>query len=172
MRAGLAKIAGGLALVLALAACGSGEPRLMPHSGKTGPDEFAIVPTKPLEQPTSYAFLPEPTPGGANRVDATPHADAVAALGGSPAALTGGGIDGGLVNHASRYGRDDGIRAQLATEDLAHRKRNDGRLLDRLFGRNTYQRAYRGHALDQQAELDRLRRAGVVTPTAPPPGVQ
>jgi hypothetical protein len=70
------------------------------------PDEFAIVPNKPLETPEDMAALPEPTPGGANRADQTPLQDAVAALGGNPARGRGGvpATDGAIVAHATRLG--------------------------------------------------------------------
>lgn len=163
----------GLALsLLALAACSPrGEPILM-HAGAQdrGPDEFSIVPTRPLEMPPSFASLPPPNPSGTNRVDPQPRADVARALGGSPAvALAGGGADGGIVNHTSRFGRNADIRAQLAAEDLAFRDRNRGRLLERLFAVNVYHRAYQDMWLDKYAEVERWRRAGVRTPAAPPP---
>jgi hypothetical protein len=73
--------------MLALAACGNGkaEPELMNLRSGQGPDEFAIVPPKPLEMPESLADLPEPTPGGfQNRTDQNPEDDAAMALGGKP----------------------------------------------------------------------------------------
>lgn len=171
MQANTAKIAAALAGLSLLAACG-GEPRLMPFSGKEGPDEFAVLPTKPLETPENYTDLPVPTPGAMNLVDPTPNADAVVALGGSASALNRQGADGGIVNYANRYGTNPNIRAELAEDDLKYRKRNNGRLLDRLFGRNSYLKAYRRQSLDPYSEQDRLRRAGVLTPTSPPKGVQ
>jgi len=171
MQAKLGKLAAMAALGLTLAACG-GEPRLQPFLEKSGPDEFGIVPTKPLQEPPSYSELPPPTPGAGNITDPTPNADAVVALGGSGAALSREGVDGGIVNHASRYGRDPAIRTALAEEDLRFRKRNSGRILDRLLGRNVYLKSYRRQRLDSYAELERLRRAGVLTPTAPPKGIQ
>jgi hypothetical protein len=159
--------------LLALAACGGerGEPILMHAAAQErAPDEFSIVPTRPLEMPTSFAALPPPNPGGTNRVDPQPRADVARALGGSPSvALAGGGADGGIVNHASRFGRDGNIRAQLAAEDYDLRDRNRGRLLERLFAVNVYHQAYQPMWLDKYAELDRWRRAGVRTPAAPPP---
>ena len=65
-----------------------------------GPEEFTIVPGKPLEAPPNFVELPAPTPGGSNRTDQQPIADAVAALGGRPGALNDSGIsaaDGALV---------------------------------------------------------------------------
>ncbi|MFM2355908.1 MAG: hypothetical protein RLZZ528_1644, partial [Pseudomonadota bacterium] len=95
--------------VLTLAACNRDRPpELMNLRSQTqGPDEFSILPTKPLQMPEDIAALPEPTPGGANITDPTPEADAVAALGGNPEALTRTGIgrsDGALVSHAARFG--------------------------------------------------------------------
>ncbi len=162
-------------VTLALAACSSGDtPILMNATSNTrGPDEFAILPTKPLELPQDFAALPEPEPGGHNLADPTPQADAVAALGGRPAALEVAAIpaaDGAVVGHATRFGVASGIRDQLAAEDVDFRRRNNPRLLERLFNVNTYHRTYReaGMTIDRHAELDRWRRAGARTPSAPP----
>jgi hypothetical protein len=72
------------------------------------------------------------------------------------------------VNHASRFGRDGRIRDQLAAEDLDHRQNNRGRFFERIFAVNVYNRAYEFMALDKYAEVERWRRAGVRTPSAPP----
>ncbi|MBC7139413.1 MAG: DUF3035 domain-containing protein [Defluviimonas sp.] len=166
------------AALLSLAACGDGDgiPELM-NLRQQGPgaDEFGILPTKPLELPEDVASLPEPTPGGSNRTDPQPEADAVAALGGNPAALGRTGVpagDGGLVAHAARFGATPAIRAQLAAEDLDYRRRNDGRLLERAFNVNIYYKAYQPMSLDQYAELERWRAAGVRTVGAPPESVE
>ncbi len=151
------------------------EPKLLNITSSTqGPDEFAIIPNKPLEEPEDFAALPAPTPGGKNRVDQTPTDDAIAALGGNPAVVSRGisSGDAGIVNHASRYGRDGSIRQKLAAEDLEFRRRNDGRILERLFNVNVYFKAYRRMSLDQYAELERFRRIGVRTPAAPPEVVE
>ncbi|WP_254900971.1 DUF3035 domain-containing protein [Maritimibacter sp. HL-12] len=135
------------------------------------PDEFRILPTKPLEAPEDYAALPEPTPGGTNLVDPNPRADAVAALGGNPDRLDRGQIFAGeqaLISHAGRYGVSANIRETLAEEDLAWRRDNNGRILERLFNVNVYYSSYKPMSLDQHVELDRLRSAGVWTPSAPP----
>lgn len=170
MRAGRfgAMLAMGAALVLS--ACGNGgEPRLMNlRSASPGPDEFAIVPPKPLEMPPSLTELPMPTPGGENRTDPRPLDDAAVALGGR--AGGGGGADGAFIAHVGRYGRDGAIREALAAEDLEFRRKNRGRPLERLFGLSVYHRAYRKTSLDPQDELARWRRAGVYTPSAPPKG--
>lgn len=157
--------------MLALAACGTGgTPELMNLRTGDGPDEFAIVPPKPLELPENLNELPVPTPNGTNRTDARPFDDAVIALGGRPGAA--GGIpagDAALYAHAARFGLDGGIRSTLAAEDLQWRRDNNGRILERLLNVNVYFKAYLEQQLDQHAELLRWRRLGVRTPSAPPP---
>jgi hypothetical protein len=159
-----------IAAMVTLAACGGdGAPQLMNLRSGQGPDEFAIVPPKPLEMPENLGELPEPTLGGFNRTDQNPEADAAIALGGKPGAA--GGIpvgDSALYAHAARFGVQGGIRAQLASEDLDWRRDNNGRILERLFNVNVYYKAYRKQRLDQQAELARWRALGVRTPSAPP----
>jgi hypothetical protein len=162
------------AMLLALAGCASRDaaPSLMNvRNTSQGPDEFSILPPKPLSMPTDLAALPEPTPGGGNLTDPTPNADAVAALGGTPREL-GGGVpagDSALFAHATRFGLSADIRDVLAAEDLDYRRRNNGRLLERLLNVNVYFQAYAPMSLDQQAELLRWRKAGARTPAAPPP---
>ena len=161
----------GLALAALLAGC-SNDPHLMNiESGNDSPDEFAILPTRPLTMPPDLAVLPAPTPGGANITDPTPLGDAVAALGGNPGQLTAVGVgagDGGLIAYASRGGVAPGIRQQLAQEDVAYRSRHSRRLLETLAKTSVYMRAYRPMILDAHAELLRWRRAGARTPTATP----
>lgn len=161
------KAFGMVALALVLAGCGgSEEPRLMNlRSTGDGPDEFAIVPVKPLQMPGDLAALPAPTPGSSNLSDPTPEADAIIALGGKPGA---GALDSALVGYAARNGLDPQIRSALAGEDLQYRRDNEGRLLDKVFDVNVYNRAYEPMSLDQYAELERWRRAGLPTPSAPP----
>lgn len=160
-----------LAALVALAGCGGGdkEPNLLniqqPRS--EGPDEFAVLPTKPLEMPSDRS-LPPPTPGGTNRTDPTPQADATAALGGNAAVLNRPSGDRALIAYTGRHGRDPQIREELAAADLEFRRRNDGRLLERIFNANVYFDAYEEMELDQYRELERLRRAGIRTSAAPP----
>ena len=137
-------------------------------SGSDGPDEFAIVPNKPVVQPEDYVSLPPPAPGGANRADATPEADAIAALGGRPGSVSSTGADGALASYTGRFGTSQTIREDLAAADLEYRRRNNGRLLDRVFNRTVYFDAYEQLELDQHGELERFRRAGARTPGAPP----
>ncbi|EPX79711.1 DUF3035 domain-containing protein [Salipiger mucosus] len=141
------------------------------RNNRATPEEFSIVPNKPLQQPESYAQLPAPRPGGANRTDQTPLGDAVGALGGNPAALRPGtGVPQGdvaLVSRVSRYGRDGNIRATLAEEDYDFRRRKS--ILNwKLFPDDEYNRAYRRQRLDADDALRWFRARGVRTPSAPP----
>ena len=169
MRAGRWTLAVAGLAILTLAACGSDRvPRLMHLTSESaGPDEFGILPPKSLALPDSLTVLPEPTPGGSNRTDPTPKEDAIAALGGNAE----GGVrgDAGLLNQTGRYGRTAEIRTTLAAEDLAYRKRNRAKPLERLFGLNAYFRVYQKQSLDQEAELQRWRKKGVRNVSAPPP---
>jgi hypothetical protein len=161
--------------VLALslfAACGNtGRPLRDLRSSSGGPDEFAVIPVGPLEIPQVLS-LPAPTPGGANRTDPTPNADAIAALGGSASAQSAGGIpanDAALVAQASRYGVNPAIRAELATADEARLKRARASNFFNPLGRDRYFPAYAGEALDAFSELERLKTLGVAVPNAPTP---
>lgn len=164
----------GMAAVTGVTACSS-DPQLMNiQSGQGSPDEFAVLPSKPLTLPPDLAVLPTPTPGGANITDPTPLADAVGALGGNPAALNDRGIpasDQALVVYASRGGVDPAIRQQLAQADLQYRAANSRRYLEVLAGTSVYMRAYRPQTLDANAELLRWQRAGAQTPSAAPEDV-
>ncbi len=155
------------AALLGLAACSGDEnPKLMDVRNTRGtPDEFAVLPVKPLQMPASVRELPAPTPGAENITDPTPGADLIAALGGKPGA---GAADNGLVARADRYGRDANIRTTLAGEDLKFRQDNNRRLLQRMFNITTYFQAYRPMSLDQDQELARWRASGVRTVGAPP----
>lgn len=169
MRAGLA-----LMIVSVLGACGGDRGLINISKGRTGPDEFAILPGKPIEVPKDLSALPEPIPGGTNRTDPNPQAEAVAALGGNPAFLerTGRNTDGGLIRTAGRYGTDPNVREDLAAEDAEFRRKNKGRLLERWFGLTTYYKAYRKQELNQHLVLEQYRAAGARTPGAPPEGIE
>ena len=166
-----------LALV-ALTACGSRQDvsdqttSLRELRNPTGtPEEFSIVPAKPLQAPENFTELPQPTPGGTNRTDQTPLKDAVAALGGTPGRLDAqsgvGAGDQALVARVSRFGRSPGIREELAAADLAFRKRRS--IFNwRLIPTDVYNRVYSDQILDSYRALETARRAGVLTPSAPP----
>lgn len=173
MRSGRMVLAVVTASLLGVSGCASKKPpELMNVRSQTdGPDEFSILPAKPLEMPEDLAALPPPTPGGANRTDPQPIDDAIVALGGKP--NTSGKIpsgDAGLVNYAARNGVDPTIRQTLAAEDYDFRRQHNGRVLERWMGNNVYFKAYKPYALDQYLELLRWRKAGARTPSAPPQG--
>lgn len=164
----------GLAALVAIAACSRGERDITLHDLRTNsgePEEFAIVPGKPLTQPESYAALPAPTPGGTNRADQTPLSDAVATLGGNPArlAVSAGtpGSDSALIARASRHGRDPAIRTELAEADLAFRKRRS-LFTWSIVPTDEYYKAYQRQSLDPYRWLELYRGAGAQTPAAPP----
>ena len=165
------KIALAIVTISAVASCTSGaKPLHNLRDGGTGPDEFAVLPATQLEIPQEMT-LPTPTPGRANRADATPNADAIAVLGGRPSAASAGAVparDAALVTRASRYGVTSDIRAQLASEDAAFRQGKKRFGLLSVFAKDRYFSAYAGQALDASAELQRFRNLGVATPSAPP----
>lgn len=165
-------VAGKMMLVLAglaLAGCADRGLRTLQQTG-SGPDEFMIMPAKPLTPPTDYAFLPPPTPGGTNLTDQNPKEDAIVALGGRPQSRTGSvpAGDAALVRQATRYGVAPDTRQVLAEDDAAFRRRQ-GRLSSvRLFPVDRYSQAYRREMIDPFAEAELLRRSGIKTPTSPP----
>ena len=157
-------------LVAGLAACSSDRSLFDLRANTSGPDEFSVVPNAPLTLPETNS-LPTPTPGGSNLTDINPNANAIAALGGSPSRAFAGGIpssDTALVTRAARYGTQADIRAVLAEEDEAIRRRAGALNVLNIFGRDRYFRTYARQALDAYAELARFRAAGVATPSAPP----
>ena len=163
-----------ICLILGVAACGSRDREVtltrIKNDGK-GPDEFSILPGKPLQPPADFTTLPTPTPGGANLTDQNPRGDGIAALGGNPGALVAEGVssaDGALLNHTRRYGVSQGIRQTLRAEDIETRRRHGRRNILNLGPNDDYANAYRRQWLDAYAEYYRLRRAGVTLPAAPP----
>lgn len=158
-----------------VAGCGGGRDgdvtlRKIKHKGN-GPDEFSIIPGKPLEMPTDVATLPTPVPGGTNRTDQDPIADGIAALGGNASARRAeapSAAHAGLINRTGRFGRDPGIRRTLAAEDREIRRQYGNVNLLRFLPSDDYLQAYQGQWLDAYTEERRLRRRGVRTPVAPP----
>ncbi len=159
-------------LALLVSACANERGIRVLSSDDAGPDEFSIIPSKPLSQPENYAALPTPTPGGSNLTDQNPEGDAIVALGGrapsEPQAGTFASADGALVTYVARNGSGAGIRAQLANDDEAVRGRFSRFTGWRLANPDRYNEVYRFYHLNAYAELARWRAAGVETPTAPP----
>lgn len=159
-----------LGLAVAVSGCGK-KPLRDLRTNSNGPDEFLILPTKPLTTPENLSALPQPTPGWRNLVDQNPNADAVAALGGRPDALVPRGVpasDGALVAQASRFGVQGDIRETLAEADAKFRKRAARNTRIRLFPVDRYRQAYRRDSLQPFDETERFRRSGFQTPTSPP----
>ncbi|UWQ49849.1 DUF3035 domain-containing protein [Leisingera caerulea] len=160
-----------LAGALAVSGCAQKGLRVLQKPG-TGPDEFLVLPTKPLSTPDNFSSLPAPTPGGANLTDVNPQAEAVAALGGKPGDLVAvSGVpsgDAALVTASSRYGVEPGVRDTLAKEDakFRHRNRHLGRI--KIVPVDRYEQLYRKQSIDPFAVSDQFRRAGAATPSSPP----
>lgn len=141
------------------------------RTNSQGPDEFLILPVKPLESPANFAELPPPTPGGANRTDPQPKVDAVVALGGSASALTDQGVpssDAGLVAYASRNGVPENIRQTVAQEDEEYRQRRGRWTGVRLFPVDRYSQVYEPQTMDPFEVERQARNSGIATPAAPP----
>lgn len=161
-----------LALIIAtvvLSACANRGLRDL-RTTSSGPDEFIVEPSAELELPDNLDALPQPTPGGTNRTDNNPLAEAVVSLGGRPSDANGPipASDGALVTAASRYGVTPNIREALATEDAEFRRKQARFTQYRLFSEDLYNQAYRRQALDPRQTADAWRRAGVSTPSYPP----
>lgn len=159
-------LAAALAGPLVLAGCqNGGVAQGLRSAGVAGtPDEFMVLPTRPLEMPQDLAMLPPPTPGTSNRVDYHPHEQAVAGLTGRPTLTTAGGE--GLVVAAGPV--DPGVRTELAAEDVAWRATNHGRLLERWFTNDRDSLVYRPMLLNVPETFDQMRAAGKAVPPAPP----
>ena len=161
-------------ILLGLAACGNRDKDIVlskiKHTGN-GPDEFAIIPGKPLQPPEDFTVLPTPTPGGSNLTDQNPRGDGIAALGGNPGALVADTVstaDNALLSHTRRHGVSAGIRQTLRVEDEEIRRRHGKVNILNIGPNDDYANAYRKQWLDAYTEYERLRRRGVIVPAAPP----
>lgn len=162
------------ALALAVAGCGGDTSdersivdRITASSFQT-PNEFAVLPKKPLVLPDDLDTLPEPAPGTTSLADLTPNADAIAAVGGQSNRGAPVASDRALLA-ATGVGAG-GIRRLLAAEDEEYRAGNPGYLLDRLLGLVGDGEIYSAYVLDAEAELLRLRARGIRVPQLPPEG--
>ena len=159
-----------VAVTLVIAGCSNQGLRDL-RSNTPGPDEFLVLPSKPLERPDNYLDLPQPTPGGTNLTDQQPRVDAVVALGGRASALTDQGVpasDAGLVSYASRNGVPQDIRQTTTQEDEEFRRRRGRFTQIRLFRTDRYAQVYRPQTLDSFEVERQARRSGIPTPTNPP----
>ena len=153
------------ALVLVLAGCGNTNLRKMESDDK-GPEEFTVVPLKPLEQPSNYAALPKPGNATPSITDPTPISDAITALGGTVESRDTTRVpssDRALIQRTDRFGTTPNIRAMLALEDAQFRENTTT-----LFQpRDLYSQLYEAETLDAFAELQKFQAAGVTTPAVP-----
>jgi hypothetical protein len=158
-----------LALAGALALAGCAEGGLGTYLRDSGiaqtPDEFMVLPTRPLEMPANLSALPPPTPGAPNRVDYQPNAEAVAGLTGRQG--TARTADGGAIVARTGAG-SPGIRQVVAIENAEYAADNPGKLLERWFSRDQTALTYRGQTLDAASNFEAMRAQGVGVPMPPP----
>ncbi|MGH1464613.1 MAG: DUF3035 domain-containing protein [Cognatishimia sp.] len=158
-------------MVLLVSACANERGIRVLSSDDNGPDEFAIIPTKPLAAPENYTTLPAPTPGGRNVTDPQPLNDVAAALGGRKSTAVSGQpypiADDSLVSYAARRGAGAEVREQLAQDDEIIRGRFDRFTGWRLSNPDRYNEVYRRYHLNAYRELSIWRARGVKTPAAP-----
>ncbi len=126
-------------------------------------DEFAVLPTIPLEIPDDVTTLPVPN-DGQNLVDKRPKASAIAALGGRAGAGRSSGDDASLLGVAMRFGVEPDIAEVLYKEGAAARRSARGTGVERAFGYNAVKRAYKNQTLNEEAEAARLLALGVFVP--------
>lgn len=158
-----------LPLAMILGGCSDGGVAgALRSSGVTStPDEFLVLPTRPLEMPDNLAALPVPTPGQPSRVEYQPEAVAVAGLTGQEvSARTASGA--ALLARAGVASNDPLIRQRLAEEDAAYRANHRGRLLERVFTPNRETLVYREMILDPGATYEAMRARGISVPAPPP----
>ena len=129
------------------------------------PDEFLVLPTRPLEMPTDLGALPAPRPGTVNRVDYRPHAEAIAGLTGR---TTPPGTASGEALVARVGTGAPGIRTELAVEDVEWRRTHRGLLLERWFSRDRDALTYRQQTLNAPLTYEQMQARGLRVPPAPP----
>lgn len=157
-------------VTFALSACANNGLRNL-SSTSAGPDEFIVEPSAELEMPPDLTSLPPPTPGGTNRTDNDPIGDAIVALGGRPGNVNAPipSADRALVAASGRYGVPPNIRQTLAAEDAEFRRRKGRFTQYRIVSSDLYEQVYRDQSLNAQATALSWQRAGIATPSFPPP---
>ncbi|MDT8344069.1 MAG: DUF3035 domain-containing protein [Thermohalobaculum sp.] len=176
-----------LIALLALGACGQiGDPIEAIGGRRPVPDEFKVLPRKPLVVPAavadataaSAAALPTPEPGKPSPLEPDPAADAVAALTGTAAAprptattsLSSG--EAALLGAASAGATSPDIRVQLETDRTAAAEADAAEYepptVFELFGfGGDEEELDPALALDPIAESQRLQREGISAPSDP-----
>lgn len=162
-----------LAIGASLSACNrdgnSGRKLVNLRQSAVAPDEFLVVPQKPLETPADLSSLPTPVPGAESRVTIDFEDNLLRALGGRP--QSGGSVpaaDLALVNAArANSGATEGIREVMRAEDQAFREARAARI-ERLAKKRKAVTIYDPMLLDPISEVARLQALGVKTPAVPP----
>ncbi len=161
-----------LAMIASLSACsrdGSARNALAGlRQSAIAPDEFLVVPQKPLETPSNLSTLPTPAPGQANRVTIDFEQNLLQALGGRGAGSGRVTSSEAAFIKAARgsVGVTENIRDVLRAEDLAFREAHKGQI-ERLARQREAASVYDVMLLDPLAEVRRLRSLGIKAPTVP-----
>ena len=161
------RISGIFVTLFLLSACSSDDARLRDlYDVGTGPEEFAVLPSKPLTIPSNLKNLPVPDLAAGNLADATPKRDLIEMLGGSiDNSISIPAKDKNLLNYVSRAGVDTNIREELAEEDRKFLRRMGVLTSVKLFRVDRYNQIYRKMTLSAPKELERWRSLGVRTPS-------
>ena len=161
------RISGILVSLFLLTACSSDNARLRDlYDAGTGPEEFAVLPSKPLKIPNNLKNLPVPDLAVGNLADPTPKRDLIEMLGGSiDDAKSIPERDENLLNYVSRTGVDTNIREELAEEDRKFLRRMGVLTSVKLFRVDRYNQIYRKMTLSASKELERWRSLGIRTPS-------
>lgn len=132
------------------------------------PDEFMIIARDPLQMPSDFS-LPTPQPGAPSRVEPDPYATAHETLFNRPDPVRTAAAGGGelaLLGGAGATGDNSSVRDELAEENAPG---------ERQFGLTSFLGVKIPANLDDpdalvesSEENERLRREGLLTPTAPP----
>jgi len=163
-----------LAVLLAVAGCDSiGDPLEAIGARVPAPDEFQVMPRKPLEMPAT-AQLPEPSLGAPSPLEPNPRAEAMAALFG-PAAAAGAGTaapsasERALLSSANAAAGSGDVRVQL-DKDKSRQAVNTPYVpptLGELITGNAARKVDESELLDPEAEALRLQQQGIATPANP-----
>ncbi len=161
------RISGIFVTLFLLSACSSDDARLRDlYDVGTGPEEFAVLPSKPLTIPSNLNNLPVPDLAAGNLADPTPKLDLIEMLGGSiDNSISIPAKDKNLLKYVSRAGVDTNIREELAKEDRKFLRRMGVLTSVKLFRVDRYNQIYRKMTLSAPKELERWRSLGVRTPS-------
>ena len=161
------RVSGIFVIIFLLSACSSDDARLRDlYDVGTGPEEFAVLPSKPLTIPSNLKNLPVPDLAAGNLADPTPKRDLIETLGGSiDNSISIPEKDKNLLKYVSRAGVDANIREELAEEDRKFLRRMGVLTSVKLFRVDRYNQIYRKMTLSAPKELERWRSLGVRTPS-------